>query len=500
MWILAAVLAVLNPQVPKGEPSPASAPTIAEALDAYSRRLARIRTIEAEFGEYESLDGGATWAEIGRYWVWKDGPRNRFRRWSSQLIDMGGNRTDLDTWSDRSWSPEEVRSIDGNGRHFAARLSSPRHLYEGPFASLMKPSDLSMSRLPDAMLMLSTSFDHDFAEDVRRDPNAAISVVGEPGRRRVEVRFVETFRKGLSMTYLATLDPALGDAIRRVEYWRTPGGPSTGVAEVETFEEVEPGLFFPTRIRISEPGGRTIERRAITLKVNGPIDPGSLVVEFPEGAAVSAMPLETTHIWGAGGPRRTFRTRKDFDVYRDRVTGLYQLPSLLGFGLLAALLLGIAATRRGRDEAPAPRPMESTTSRRRAWPRPRFSIAALWFWVALVAANCYFIVELIRTKIPSSILVVLVLTLPVVNTLAIGLGCSTRFWRSGTASGMTDGFPRPQELAPCPERSKSAPNWNRSSSSRPWRWPASWRPSPTRPPMDRCWPSPSWPPCAADAS
>ena len=54
-------------------------------------------------------------------------------------------------------------------------------------------------------------------------------------------------------------------------------------------------------------------------------------------------------------------------------------------------------------------------------PRFRFSIAALGFWIALVAANCFFFVELTRTIEPSMVLVAMFLALPVINMLVIGL-------------------------------------------------------------------------------
>ena len=73
-------------------------------------------------------------------------------------------------------------------------------------------------------------------------------------------------------------------------------------------------------------------------------------------------------------------------------------------------------------------------------------------------------------------------------------GCSSRFWKFVSAAGMTGRSRTPQEAERWSGRSRSGRSWSRSSSSRRWRWPASWRPSPTRRPTARSWPSARWRP------
>ena len=74
-------------------------------------------------------------------------------------------------------------------------------------------------------------------------------------------------------------------------------------------------------------------------------------------------------------------------------------------------------------------------------PRFRVSIAGVCFWVALVAANCFFFVEFTRINKVSMVLGAMILAIPVINLLVIGLrgllfGPARRqaFWRGFEAT------------------------------------------------------------------
>ena len=334
----------LTPQDPSGGSN--SAPTLAEVLEASARGRDRIRSIEADYMNRGSRDGGVSWTESGRFWIWVDGPRRRLRQLTLHGIDMGTHVFEEDYWSETSWSLHQYRSLSNSGGIRPKSRPFSENLYSDMFASMGTIGELSMTREPEYFLMLSTSMDDDFPEAVRRGSNASVAVVDGPDGPEVEVRYTSSFHQNRPYYHRVFLDPRRSHAIRRFEIRLTPNGPPMNVTTAEEFTEVEPGLFMATRIRSVGSNGLMQERRAISLRVNGPIDPESLVVEFPEGSLVSAEPIGTTHLWGKSGPEITFRNRDELEMYRMRALGNLHLRSLAGFGLLAAILIGIAAARR----------------------------------------------------------------------------------------------------------------------------------------------------------
>jgi outer membrane lipoprotein-sorting protein len=97
------------------------------------------------------------------------------------------------------------------------------------------------------------------------------------------------------MIYTLYLDPDKSYALagRDVELPKSSKtlNPSRGVQRVVEYAQPEPGLFIPTRIRMTNSGDPDglVEVRVKNLRVNQPIDNDRLKLEFPAGLKVDDL-------------------------------------------------------------------------------------------------------------------------------------------------------------------------------------------------------------------
>ena len=339
-------------------------PSLAEAVGANARMLARIRSIEVVTEDWSSRDGGATWHKGGEIRWWKDGDRQHYVATTTSVADAGGNLLGLEIQTEQSWSPSEARMLhrQGPSRDLATQAPAREWPVTLSGASISPPRNFDGDQLPASYILLAPTFEGSIAEAVESEAAAPVTIaaVGEPGAELVEVRFRSKVSPPLNvlpnmpilppmlgtMDHLVVLDPARGYAIQRYEALTQPTGPPRNVVEALEYEEVEPGLFIPTKLRVSAGPGRIVERRVTSLRVNGPIAPESLVVDFPAETWVESFPSGTITVWGESGPGQVFGSRRAAELDKMQRLGIRHLFALSGFAGLAVVLVAVSAFRR----------------------------------------------------------------------------------------------------------------------------------------------------------
>lgn len=172
-----------------------------------------------------------------------------------------------------------------------------------------------------------------------------------------------------------TLDPARGYLLWRVS------APQGGRREVVEVAEPQPGVYFPTRVRLGTPQQTNLELRVRKLRVNEPVSPEVFEVVFPEGAKVndSTGPRQVIHLWGRDGrPARTFETPQAFDAWHQEELARYYrslsgeepprglagrpIALIVGNLLLVVVLVGLIILRRRRVRRVAPAAAERSTA------------------------------------------------------------------------------------------------------------------------------------------
>ncbi|GIW89320.1 MAG: hypothetical protein KatS3mg108_3644 [Isosphaeraceae bacterium] len=311
-------------------------------LEAHQHYVDRIQSLEATWETYESRDGGSTWTMSSQDHWWKDGPRERYTSRAKGFFDLSGSFHSSEIHIESSFSPDETRYLSGwNRERPPSSLPSPVNGYHMADASIGGPTGSgSVSGRPPYLMMLAATLEDYLPDAVRKGASASVRQI--PGGL-----WEITFEATLGTTPLSmgvALDPRRGFALARREVRPKEPSQPRGVWEITEYQEVAPGLFIPTRIRIQSPDqpGHLREIRVTTLKVNKPLPAESLTLEFPEGMKVHDTRSGAFHIWGSNGPRQTFPSREEFLQYERAF--FKRKPPSTPLGIYAGASLALAAT------------------------------------------------------------------------------------------------------------------------------------------------------------
>lgn len=320
------------------QPADASdAPTLDTVLRRHQQYLDRIHTVDATIEFRESVDRGTNWSVAMRYRWLKDGPRERVTMWANGYTDEGGVRRDKEVRSDTSFAPDETRILQRwDPEKPPPEPPSPANQYHGAAAQIAGPvRDGTISHQPPFYLMLAPTLTDYLPAAVRTGSNVSLARGMHNGLPIWDVRFGT--KAGMEASYRVGLDPERGFAIVRHEVRSRAG---VGVSEVVEFREVEDGLYFPVLIRQTSPDQpeKLYERRVTHLKVNEPVAPESLVVNFPTGMLVpdTRVVPRRLSIWGSDGPERTFKTPQEYWLYERGSASRQSANSSLWFLLATA--------------------------------------------------------------------------------------------------------------------------------------------------------------------
>jgi hypothetical protein len=146
----------------------------------------------------------------------------------------------------------------------------------------------------------------------------------DAGTIEFEVKSSKDGKKGEIFVGLKfEIDPAHGF------HWKKQRWKNGNWSEVEEFFQPAAGIWLPKRLR-AESGDHTV-KATIECEVNEPIAESDLALDFPEGTPVEEWKLiphdakseigqSTYHLWGQGGPARTFNTRAELTSAQFKTT------------------------------------------------------------------------------------------------------------------------------------------------------------------------------------
>lgn len=324
--------------------------SLRRVLEMHQHYLDRIQSLDATMESYESRDGGSSWTLSSRERWWKDGPRERYTSSSNGFYDLSGTFRQSDIHLEYSYSPDETRYMNGWNREKApSSLPSPANHYHMAAATIGGPATSgSLSGRPPYLMMLAATLEEYLPDAVR---HASSSSLTQTADGMWEVALDTTL--GVPATMRVTLDPRRGFAIARREVASRGPEPQRGLMEVTEYQEVAPSLFIPTRIQIRTPDrpGHLREVRVTRLRVNEPLSPDFLTLQFPEGMKVQDTRSGVWHIWGPHGPKQTFASKEELDRYERGFgfRGSSSLPLWIYAGAsltLAAVLWWLMRVRR----------------------------------------------------------------------------------------------------------------------------------------------------------
>lgn len=110
------------------------------------------------------------------------------------------------------------------------------------------------------------------------------------------------------------LDHKHGWLISRFEYGQ---GKSSVVRQANQFRQTENGFWYVSEWEFLSMGRRTDVMAIPVCEINQNFAQDKLQVQFPEGARVNDVGGRV-HIWGAGGPRESFPSSKDYLNYQQK--------------------------------------------------------------------------------------------------------------------------------------------------------------------------------------
>ncbi len=321
-------------------------------MKRHQAQLDRIYACEAKIETWRSRDAGRTWSRLSSYQWLKNGPSARQSSHGSGFIDPGGTYREQDTWHDAAYEPGQTRELIGWNPQASFRDEpNAANSYHGAAAVIAGTTNAgSFSGEPPYLMMLAAtpadSLPELYRMASRPDAPRPVELGGTP---------LWTFRLQDSRfpnhpIYTIYVDPAKGYAIIRREIEidaSSASKPIRAVHEVMEFAEPEPGLYIPTRVRMSDPAepDEIVEHRVEVVSVNRPIDEDRLRLAFPAGMKVSDLKEGTIHIWGnEGKPRLTFRDEGQLRSHEAASWGRRSSRSNsmiwpMLFGILALLLL-----------------------------------------------------------------------------------------------------------------------------------------------------------------
>lgn len=281
-------------------------------LEKHNLKLRQITTIYAKTASFRQDATTREWKKVSAVEAWKSGVREREIDTAFEIVGPGGvtQYPDGET-TETSLSDREVRTVRGRNAeqptsglldlltHADARSKVQCTLTERQpgYGGVVMWSCLCLEPAPGQPLRLVAR-----TSEITRVPSELPGMV----RLRIKASPTEYMVGGL-----IDLDAQHGFMIRRVEW------PGLAVHEVKSFQEVSKGIWIPTRVHTSTPGGETHRLDVIECKVNLPIADEQLEVKYPEGAGVRDYTQDTPriHFWGKDGPVKTFSRYREFEAY-----------------------------------------------------------------------------------------------------------------------------------------------------------------------------------------
>jgi hypothetical protein len=221
---------------------------------------------------------------------------------------------------------------------------TPSNHYHRASASIgSATATASISGSPPYLMMLAPTLHEYLPDAVRHGTGATLKRVKSDRGDLWEIAFQTTV--GVPASYRVTVDPSRGYALSRKELTTRTKENGRSQVDVLDYEEVEPGLFIPVRIRISIPDqpGTLRELRVKNLKVNQPVPADALTLRFPQGMKVQDTRKNVAHIWGVDGPERTFATEAELVRYEQAILSKRSSPWpwLFIFGVASLLITAV---------------------------------------------------------------------------------------------------------------------------------------------------------------
>ncbi|WP_437192644.1 hypothetical protein [Planctomicrobium sp. SH527] len=215
--------------------------------------------------------------------------------------ELGGDRGR----SLRGWNPEH-------------RLSTPLVPMNEPSAywsvhgDIDSPTSNGLRRwAPELWLLFDVDVNRSLKEFLHTE-----SVTAEMLPRNGTLHRLRLHDRKADKTIVCHLDEQHNWLIKKVELLDKDGVSSS--REVKAFTEPTPGTFFPSVIETTTRRGFSVRITASGVKVNEPVTPTDLTLEFPEGCKVTDKTNGKIYIWGKNAPSLTFHDEKTFEAWEEK--------------------------------------------------------------------------------------------------------------------------------------------------------------------------------------
>jgi hypothetical protein len=310
--------------------------------------LGRIRTLRTTIEMKASEDGGKSWKTIETVNVTRSGRRELTRGtlfgsfFGDQWREGKGLSAALFAPEEQrilgGWDPENPPRVPLEGEDVSrikGGLSAPPPYGPEGWHNAWKAKAMLLPEADASIRDLLKTFS---ARSLERRDDASGDTIWEVELRPIGQNIVTYYKFAFSQKhgYLAVRQE--GGVAARGEK------PYVAVREVQEFWDLGSGLAFPKLVRTTttrRPNSlyRTEVKQAV---VNQPIDEGELTLEFPQGAIVVDHRSGHYHLWGKGGPARTFAGANDFNAWNQARLGVLYASKNKRPGLLNPVVLGIA--------------------------------------------------------------------------------------------------------------------------------------------------------------